>query len=136
MLKAGYLEDWEYHDTLSGTPQGGVVSPVLSNIYLHKPDEYVERELIPQYTRGSRRKANPEYTSIRRQIQRARRHGDRAAARDLARRMRAVPSGDPMDPGYRRLFYLRYADDHLLGSSGRRPKPRRSRPGWPRSCER
>jgi group II intron reverse transcriptase/maturase len=118
MLKAGYLEDWEYHDTLSGTPQGGVVSPVLSNIYLHKLDEYVERELIPQYTRGSRRKANPEYTSIRRQIQRARRHGDRAAARDLARRMRAVPSGDPMDPGYRRLFYLRYADDHLLGFIG------------------
>jgi hypothetical protein len=118
MLKAGYLEDWEYHDTLSGTPQGGVVSPVLSNIYLHKLDEYVERELIPQYTRGSRRKANSEYTSIRRQIQRARRHGDRAAARDLARRMRAVPSGDPMDLGYRRLFYLRYADDHLLGFIG------------------
>src|ERR1700723_1306172 len=66
MLKAGYLEDWEYHDTLSGTPQGGVVSPVLSNIYLHKLDEYAERELIPQYTRGNRRKANPQYTSIRR----------------------------------------------------------------------
>jgi group II intron reverse transcriptase/maturase len=118
MLKAGYLEDWEYHDTLSGTPQGGVVSPVLSNIYLHKLDEYAERELIPQYTRGSRRKANPGYLKIRRQIQRARRHGDRAAARDLARQMRAVPSGDPVDPGYRRLFYLRYADDHLLGFIG------------------
>ena len=52
MLKAGYLEDWEYHETLSGCPQGGVVSPVLSNIYLHKLDKYVERELIPQYTRG------------------------------------------------------------------------------------
>ena len=51
MLRAGYLEDWEYHETLSGCPQGGVVSPVLSNIYLHKLDEYVERELIPQYTR-------------------------------------------------------------------------------------
>src|SRR3954471_11513463 len=51
MLKAGYLEDWEYHDTLSGSPQGGVVSPILSNIYLHKLDEFVEQELIPQYTR-------------------------------------------------------------------------------------
>ena len=61
MLKAGYLEDWEYHETLSGSPQGGVVSPILSNIYLHKLDEFVERELIPQYTRGNRRKANPEY---------------------------------------------------------------------------
>src|SRR6266851_3111878 len=48
-----YLEDWEYHDTLSGVPQGGVVSPILSNIYLHKLDEFVEQELIPKYTRGT-----------------------------------------------------------------------------------
>ena len=64
MLRAGYLEDWEYHETLSGCPQGGVVSPVLSNIYLHKLDEYVERELIPQYTRGKRRRINPEYNRV------------------------------------------------------------------------
>ena len=64
MLKAGYLEDWEYHDTLSGCPQGGVVSPILSNIYLHKLDEFVEQELIPQYTRGASRKVNPEYERI------------------------------------------------------------------------
>ena len=65
MLKAGYLEDWEYHDTLSGVPQGGTVSPILSNIYLHKLDEFVERELIPQYTRGACRKGNPEYWRVR-----------------------------------------------------------------------
>ena len=65
MLKAGYLEDWEYHDTLSGVPQGGVVSPVLSNIYLDKLDEFVERELIPQYTRGDSRARNPEYMRMR-----------------------------------------------------------------------
>ena len=59
MLKAGYMEDWEYRDTLSGVPQGGVVSPVLSNIYLNKLDEFIERELIPQYTRGDRRTPNP-----------------------------------------------------------------------------
>ncbi len=118
MLKAGYLEDWDYRDTLSGVPQGGVVSPVLSNIYLHKLDEFVERELIPQYTRGARRKGNPEYDRIAARLARARRRGDRAAARDLARRLRALPSGDPMDPGYRRLRYLRYADDHILGFTG------------------
>ena len=65
MLKAGYLEDWQYHDTLSGVPQGGVVSPVLSNIYLHKLDEFVEKELIPRYTRGERRKKNPGYHKVR-----------------------------------------------------------------------
>src|SRR3954471_6166683 len=64
MLKAGYLEDWEYHDTLSGSPQGGVVSPILSNIYLHKLDEFVEQELIPQYTRGATRVANPAYRQV------------------------------------------------------------------------
>ncbi len=118
MLKAGYLEDWEYHDTLSGCPQGGVVSPVLSNIYLNKLDEFVERELIPRYTRGASRARNPEYMRIRHRREKARRHGDRAAARDLLRRMRTLPSRDPMDPGYRRLRYSRYADDHILGFTG------------------
>ena len=118
MLKAGYLEDWEYHETLSGCPQGGVVSPILSNIYLHKLDEFIEQELIPQYTRGASRKANPEYTRIERRLRRAREQGDRAQARDLEKQMRAVPSVDPMDPSYRRLKYIRYADDHVLGFIG------------------
>jgi group II intron reverse transcriptase/maturase len=118
MLKAGYLEDWEYHETLSGSPQGGVVSPILSSIYLHKLDEFVERELIPQYTRGARRKGNPEYKRVRNRLAEARRRGDRAAARDLEKQLRTLPSVDPADPGYRRLRYLRYADDHLLGFTG------------------
>jgi len=118
MLRAGYLKDWEYHDTLSGVPQGGVVSPVLSNIYLNKLDEFVERELIPQNTRGASRARNPEYMRIRSRRDTARRHGNRATARDLTRQMRTLPSVNPMDPGYRRLRYLRYADDHLLGFIG------------------
>jgi group II intron reverse transcriptase/maturase len=120
MLKAGYLEDWQYHDTLSGTPQGGVVSPLLSSIYLDKLDKYVERELIPQYTRGSRRKPDRAYGRLATRRWRARQRGDRDQARDLARQMRTLPFGDPMDPSYRRLFYLRYADDHLLGFAGPR----------------
>jgi group II intron reverse transcriptase/maturase len=118
MLKAGYLEDWEYHDTLSGAPQGGTVSPILSNIYLHKLDEFVERELIPQYTRGATRAANPAYRQADALLRRARRRGDRTEARRLALEMRTLPSTDPTDPGYRRLKYLRYADDVLLGFTG------------------
>jgi Type II intron maturase/Reverse transcriptase (RNA-dependent DNA polymerase) len=95
-----------------------VVSPLLSNIYLHKLDEFIERELIPQHTNGKCRKPNPVYGRLSRQTASARRHGDRAAARELARQRRAVPKGDPMDPGYRRLFYIRYADDVLLGFTG------------------
>jgi group II intron reverse transcriptase/maturase len=118
MLKAGYLEDWEYRETLSGVPQGGVVSPILSSIYLHKLDEFAERELIPQYTRGASRKRNPEYCRIASLLKRAGPRRDRALARELKRELRRLPSGDPMDPGYRRLHYLRYADDHLLGFTG------------------
>ncbi len=118
MLKAGYLEDWEYHETLSGSPQGGVVSPILSNIYLDKLDEFVERELIPQHTQGKSRRMNPEYGRVKTRLARARKLGERAQARDLAQQIRTLPSGDPMDPGYRRLRYCRYADDHLLGFIG------------------
>jgi group II intron reverse transcriptase/maturase len=118
MLKAGYLEDWEYHDTLSGTPQGGVVSPILSNIYLHKLDEFVEKELIPRHTRGNSRKPSPEYKRIEARQRYARQRGNRAKARELRKQLRATPANDPMDPGYRRMRYVRYADDMLLGFAG------------------
>ena len=118
MLKAGYLEDWVRHDTLSGVPQGGVASPILSCIYLDKLDKFVEQELIPQYTRGASRILNPEYREIANRLRNARRRGDRAQARGLGKRLRGLPSRDPMDPGYRRLKYVRYADDHLLGFIG------------------
>src|SRR5260370_851328 len=111
-------EDWEYRETLSGCPQGGVVSPILSNIYLHKLDEFVEQELIPQYTRGTGRKVNPVYKRLHRHMTSARLRGDRAAVRDLKKQLRAIPYCDPMDPGYRRLKYIRYADDHILGFIG------------------
>jgi group II intron reverse transcriptase/maturase len=118
MLKAGYLEDWQYHETLSGCPQGGVVSPILSNIYLDKLDQFVEQELIPQYTQGRIRRHNPEYRRLNDRRRCARKKGDRVAARELLRQMRTVPCGDPMDPGYRRLRYCRYADDEILGFTG------------------
>jgi group II intron reverse transcriptase/maturase len=118
MLKAGYLEDWKWNATLSGVPQGGVVSPVLSNIYLHRLDTFAETVLIPEYTRGGERKANPAYRKIADAIGRARKRGDRATVRELRKQQHSLPSRDTHDPGYRRLRYLRYADDHLLGFAG------------------
>ena len=92
MLKAGYLEDWEYHDTLSGVPQGGTVSPILSNIYLDKLDKFVEQELIPQYTRGAT-PDTPILTTGRLSPAAggARRRGDRAAARALRKAAARAP---------------------------------------------
>jgi group II intron reverse transcriptase/maturase len=118
MLQAGYLEDWTWNATLSGVPQGGTASPVLSNIYLHKLDIFVEKVLIPEYTRGALRSRNPDYRSTEQAIARARRRGDRTQVRELYRRLHALPSQDPRDPGYRRLRYCRYADDALLGFAG------------------
>jgi group II intron reverse transcriptase/maturase len=118
MLTAGYLEDWRWGATLSGAPQGGVASPILSNIYLHKLDVFVEKVLIPEYTRGGRRARNPAYLEVAGLLAKARRRGDRAQARALKRRMLTLPSADPGDPGFRRLRYVRYADDHLLGFTG------------------
>jgi len=118
MLTAGYLEDWTFGATLSGVPQGGTASPILSNIYLHKLDMFVEQVLIPEYTRGRLRHRSLAYRKVERDLAKARRAGDRAAARSLRRELFSLPSQDPDDPGYRRLRYLRYADDHLLGFTG------------------
>jgi len=120
MLSAGYLEDWVYGLTLSGTPQGGVASPILSNIYLHKLDQFVEQVLIPENTRGERRSSHPEYRRLTNRIRRGRSHGDRTTVRAATTARRLLPSGDPQDPSYRRLRYIRYADDHLLGFTGPR----------------
>jgi len=101
-----------------GVPQGGVVSPVLSNIYLDRMDKFAETVLIPEYTRGQARARNPAYRRAESALRRARKRGDRAAARELRQQLRSMPSLDPCDPGYRRLRYVRYADDALLGLTG------------------
>lgn len=119
-LTAGYLEDWAFHATLSGAPQGGVVSPVLSNIYLDRLDRFVETTLLPAYNRGARRRANPAYTQLNNAASKARRNGDQIAARELRRQMQRLPSVAAVDPAYRRLRYIRYADDWLLGFVGPR----------------
>jgi len=118
MLAAGYLEDWVWNATLSGAPQGGVLSPCLSNIYLDRLDKFVETVLMPEYTRGVRRTPSPEYSKVRNAIYRARKRGDHATVRALRKQQRSLPVLDPCDPGYRRLRYTRYADDILLGFTG------------------
>jgi retron-type reverse transcriptase len=110
LLQAGYLEDWRYHETLSGAPQGGVLSPLLSNIYLNRLDRYVETTLLPVYNRGDRRKPFLPYMRIHKAAWKLEKNGQRKEARQLRRQLQRLPSRDPHDPGFRRLHYVRYAD--------------------------
>jgi hypothetical protein len=121
MLKAGYVEDWHFHQTYSGTPQGGILSPLIANIVLNELDAYIEDVLIPKYTNGKKRKWNPEYTRITARMQKLKRkrHWERHARyKQLQRYRRHIPAMAPHDPEYSRLRYVRYADDFLLGFTG------------------
>jgi group II intron reverse transcriptase/maturase len=133
MLKAGYMEEWKYHKTYSGTPQGGVISPILANIYLHELDVFME-ELIESFHKGNMRKVNTEYdemtnrlenirTKIKRQKKKSPRNEERLQElyheeNMMAAKIRKIPSKDPRDAEYRRLRYVRYADDFIVGVIG------------------
>jgi len=120
LLQAGDLEEWTYNATLSGAPQGGILSPLLSNVYLNKLDTYIEQILIPAYTKGTKRQANPEYESLTHKAMWLRKKGRREEANALRKAAQQLPSQLPDDPTYRRLKYVRYADDWLLGFIGPR----------------
>jgi group II intron reverse transcriptase/maturase len=111
LLQSGYLEDWRFNVTYSGAPQGGVVSPILANIYLDKFDQYIEKALIPAYTRGEKRAENPEYKALRYKVYYRKKTGQKMEYSQLRKQLQQFPSYDPSDPDYRRLRYLRYADD-------------------------
>jgi len=118
LLKAGYLEDWKFNRTYSGTPQGGVVSPVLANIYLTEFDRFVTTELIPEFTKGDKRKPNPIYERLRSRAKKAKAKGDMEKYRHWLAQSRLHPSQDAYDHSFRRLRYVRYADDFMLGLIG------------------
>ncbi|MDE7246830.1 MAG: group II intron reverse transcriptase/maturase [Lachnospiraceae bacterium] len=127
-LRAGYLEDWKYHNTYSGTPQGGIISPILANIYLDKLDKFMAK-LKKQFDHGKQRSLHPETAKLEYQRRK------RAAAlrnavdeeekrilqeeiKEIERKRLAFPYSDQFDANYRRIQYVRYADDFIVGVIG------------------
>ena len=124
-LKSGYLEDWKILPTYSGTPQGGIVSPTLSNIYLHELDVFME-SLKKELEVGNRRPVNPEHMSITNKISRLRKKLRSEGSdpivlnkmKELQRLQKSIPSAIEDTDKYIRIRYCRYADDFICGIAG------------------
>lgn len=130
-LRAGYLEDWKYNNSYSGTPQGGIISPLLANIYLNELDEYMEKFTL-MYNQGKIRKINQKYQNLnsnkshyKRRLEKnystlniGERENLKVKMKDIEKQMKTMYSREPMDSNFKRLQYVRYADDFLIGVIG------------------
>lgn len=127
-LNAGYVEDWVFHNSYSGTPQGGIISPILANIYLDKFDKYIN-EYIQNFNKGKRRKENPiakhlghRKAKLVAKLKKTENETERqrllAQIREIVKDRLNYPAGDEMDSDMKRMKYVRYADDFLIGVIG------------------
>ena len=124
-LKAGYMEEWKYHATYSGTPQGGILSPILANIYLNELDMKID-EIKKAFDKPAKRKSTHEYSAKRWQIEKTEKaikdctNADEKAMliselKKLRKELCQIPAKDQSD---KKIVYVRYADDFLIGVNG------------------
>src|SRR5690606_8074601 len=103
-----FSRDWS-SDVCSSDP-GSIVSPILANIFLHQLDEFIIG-LKKSFDKGSSPRVNPAYRILHNEAHKAKYHGDMARFKEILRQRKKVTYVDYHDPGYKRLTYVRYADD-------------------------
>jgi len=111
-MTAGYIdpETQKLYTSDVGTPQGSVLSPLLCNIVLHELDQYLEN-IKQKFNKGTRRRPNPSYAQLNSKRRYLRNESDR---RKILHEMRKLLTSDPKDPNYKKLKYVRYADDFVV----------------------
>jgi group II intron reverse transcriptase/maturase len=124
-LKAGYLEDWQYYKTYSGTPQGGIISPLLANIYLNELDKFVMTTLKPEFDCPPKRKYDQLYRKFLRRARVIKRHINKTNGMERQRHIeeykrnhRALIKAPCKSQTDKKIRYVRFADDFLVGVSG------------------
>lgn len=123
-LKAGYLENWKYHTTYSGTPQGGIISPIIANIYLHELDKFIY-ELAESFNCKGEHYVNKEYEAVRYQMRKLNPLIEKAEGveRELLIKQKKTIRSQLLKIPYKaqidkKIKYVRYADDFLIGVNG------------------
>jgi len=115
-IKAGFIEDGVFKESNLGLFQGNITSPILNNVYLHELDVFMD-ELCDDFTSGKYRRRSSFFRNI---LYRMEKETDIEEIKKLRKELWQVQSKDPMDPNFKRLFYVRYVDDFVVGVVGSR----------------